>query len=365
MNSANSPVEAPAPGHYAAANSTFRPASPASGHGASLQPLRWPILGGVRFLLALVVAATHLGQKMGFSTLTTQLSSFSAIAAVLGFLIISGYSIAASYDKARVGFYRRRLLRIWPLYILAILFGCAVMWDSGASTGFHGMPPTGRIVANLFFLQGWTAYSILSNAVVWTLSVEVFCYLLTPVLARLSPVLVMTIAGFSAMLYCAYPAMVENPRPYHLLLRGQAAALLMWCWLLGFIAYRSRNHAVAAWVIFGKSGGFGSLIDLATVNPADLGHRWAITIGVVILGIACTEKLRGPRWLAAFGTLLGDASYPLYLFHMPLYFVLPRIMRAPLSSAVILGLTVLLAVALDRFYDHPVKRLFTRSRVAA
>lgn len=313
----------------------------------------------IRFLLALVVAATHLGQKMGFSALTTELSSFSAIAAVLGFLIISGYSIAASHEKAPAGFYRRRLLRLWPLYILAIVAGCAVMFNSGASTGFHGLPPTGRIVANLFFLQGWTSYSILSNAVLWTLSIEVFCYILAPVLARVSPILLVTIAGFSAVIYCAYPLIVENPRPYHLLLRGQATALLMWAWLLGFIAYRSPKHVLASLAVF------GAFIVIATINPANLGTRWIFTIGLVVLGIGFTDKLRGPKWLATMGTLLGDASYPLYLIHMPFYFVLPRLTNMPMSAATLLALTVVLAVLLDRFYDQPVKRFFSRKRVEA
>ena len=319
-----------------------------------MQPLRWPVLGVIRFLLALVVAAYHLGQQMGFTALTTCLSSFSAISAVLGFLVISGYSIAASHAKAPVGFYRRRLLRIWPLYILGIVAGCAVMYDTGASTGLHGMPPTGRILANLFFLQGWTSYSIMYNAVVWTLSIEVFCYLLTPVFARLSQAMLLTIAGFSALLYCAYPLLVEHPRLYHLLLNGQATAFFMWAWLLGFVAFRARNHALAA------LGVFGAFAVIAALNSADLRDRWIFTIGLVLLGIGATGKLRGPKWLASAGSLLGDASYPLYLIHMPFFFLLSRLTSAPASSAAILSATVILAGLLDKLYDQPVKRLFSR-----
>jgi peptidoglycan/LPS O-acetylase OafA/YrhL len=42
-------------------------------------------------------------------------------AAVIGFFLISGYSIAASLQRSSKGFYRRRFLRIYPIYFFAIV----------------------------------------------------------------------------------------------------------------------------------------------------------------------------------------------------------------------------------------------------
>jgi len=225
--------------------------------------------------------------------------------------------------------------------------------NGGESAGIRGTPPVGRVIQNLFFLQGWTTYSIPCNAVVWTLSVEVFCYLLTPLLARLSQVLLLLIAGFSAALFCVYHLRVAPPFYYHLMLHGQSTALLMWCWLLGFIAYRSRNHALAA------LGVLAVFFVAAHFNGNDLGHRWVVTVALAVLGIGFTDKLRGPQWVAATGSFLGDASYPLYLFHMPFYVLFFRLTNASIPSMVILGLVVILAILLDRGFDQPVKRLFS------
>jgi peptidoglycan/LPS O-acetylase OafA/YrhL len=61
----------------------------------------WPLLGGVRFLLALIVVGTHLIFFSPPCEWSHGLLNLSGFAAVLGFLIISGFSIAASYEKSR------------------------------------------------------------------------------------------------------------------------------------------------------------------------------------------------------------------------------------------------------------------------
>ncbi len=78
-------------------------------HPTPVKPVKtamlWPMLGGVRFLLALIVAGDHLALFFPASELSYNLKSLSSLAAVLGFLVISGFSIAASYAKEPQGFY--------------------------------------------------------------------------------------------------------------------------------------------------------------------------------------------------------------------------------------------------------------------
>ena len=84
--------------------------------------MKWPILGAIRFFFALVVAGSHLTWYMETQSSVSVIRHFSGLAAVLGVLVISGYSIAASYEKQRIGFYWRRALRIIPLYVVLLPF---------------------------------------------------------------------------------------------------------------------------------------------------------------------------------------------------------------------------------------------------
>src|ERR1700721_1783490 len=80
----------------------------------------WDVLSLLRFLLAFVVAVGHLDPFAALGPLRAveNLGSFEAI---LGFLLISGYSIGHSIQKKPVGFTRRRMLRIYPVYLAAVV----------------------------------------------------------------------------------------------------------------------------------------------------------------------------------------------------------------------------------------------------
>ena len=43
-------------------------------------------------------------------------------AAVLGFLFISGYSMAASFEREPGGFYERRVWRIYPVFLATFAY---------------------------------------------------------------------------------------------------------------------------------------------------------------------------------------------------------------------------------------------------
>lgn len=318
-----------------------------------MSSLLWPILGAARFFLALIVAGTHLMWFVPHSPLATGLNRLSAIVAVFGFLMISGFSIAASYAKQPKGYYGRRVLRIIPLYLLAIAAGVVCTMPFGgqimvADGGIFRPPALGMVLQNLFFLQGFTTSSILTNGVIWSLSVEVLFYLLTPLLARLSQTSLLLIAGASLALFigASWYALPDYPA----MQGGLAVVLLGWCWLAGFIAFRHGNYLEASWAILIIS------MSALSIYTLTLSLNWPVTLAVVAAAIGLGNRLHGPRRLGAVLTLLGDASYPLYLFHLPLFFVLAGL-QLPLPAIGYLAAALLLAIALDQLYDRPLKRL--------
>jgi peptidoglycan/LPS O-acetylase OafA/YrhL len=85
--------------------------------------MQWKVLAGLRFFLAWIVVCYHLKNFIpdyGKDFLCT-FGKLNGLTAVLGFLLISGYSIAHSLTKNPEGFYNRRFLRIYPLYFCAVI----------------------------------------------------------------------------------------------------------------------------------------------------------------------------------------------------------------------------------------------------
>jgi hypothetical protein len=97
---------------------------------------KWSILAGVRFLLASIVAFNHLAEYVSLGHFRF-IPMFGAFEAILGFLLISGYSIASSYVQQPRGFLYRRAKRIYPVYLVAIAATIVVTLTVG-----HGELPT-------------------------------------------------------------------------------------------------------------------------------------------------------------------------------------------------------------------------------
>ncbi len=120
-------------------------------------------------------------------------------AAVQGFFILSGYLVFGSYDRLRepLTFYRRRLLRIYPGYLAAVLLfsGLAIVQAllAGERVEWGQLPRFA--VANLTalnFLQpqigGVFASNPLNviNGALWSIKVELMFYALVPILFYLA-----------------------------------------------------------------------------------------------------------------------------------------------------------------------------------
>jgi peptidoglycan/LPS O-acetylase OafA/YrhL len=312
--------------------------------------MRWPVLGGLRFFLALVVAGAHLTLYAAPNSRLLGLQYFSGLAAVLGFLVISGYSIAASYAKQSHGFYARRGLRILPLYA-AMLTLIALLPEINKA---FGPPDRGQLLGNLFLLQGFFVQPIPANAVVWTLSVEAFFYLATPLIARLSQRALMTTICMSAAA-CGLARFLNLPF-YAGLLFGSNVLLLGWAWILGFWAYRNASNSHT--LLVAQSIG---ICTMALINSSFLMFLWPVTWTITIVGIGYGHRAPYNKRVAQCLSLLGDASYPLYLFHLPV-FSLIKVFKLSTSANVYLIIVVVISTLLDRAFDRPFKGLVNALR---
>ena len=283
------------------------------------QRRHWAVLSGVRFLLALCVLTWH---SEDFATLPRLLHPLQWIgpgAAVSGFFLISGYSIAASLerDQNTLAFYSRRLDRLYPACLTGLVLSVVFFALNGPvvhNLRFYEELPPGHagawlIVGNALFLQGILCHAIPADKMFWTLGIEATYYVFAPLFLRIRLGALLGLVAFSALAfllrsYAGANNLIEN-------LGGISAICLLWLWLAGFLV---RRFPASSWTKL-----------IALVMPAAL-FPWydgdvpllasATLVIVAFLLIDALPLVLKPR-AGIILNWLGDLSYPLYAIHYP------------------------------------------------
>jgi peptidoglycan/LPS O-acetylase OafA/YrhL len=326
----------------------------------------WAALAVVRIVLASVVLASHADIMFAAPAWIRWLGDFGATTAVFGFFVVSGYCIAHSIDRRPQGFYRRRLERIYPVFLASFLIALIpyAIWGWNLRVRIPLGPdaweylPDGGLwdaTGTLFFLNGFLSQTLGSIGTAWSLSLEVFFYALAPFLMRLpSSILIFFILGSIAWrlhpaLYFGegFPCAVKH---IGYLTHGAGIPVTAWAWLLGFVYYRHRHNAWAKLV----------LLLLGLVPVACTGGAFhALTYALVASVLIAPPKL--PEKLVPCATWLGDLSYPLYLVQAPVLVMLAANDRRP-SCWYFLAFTILGSVLVLHLVDYPAQRFFRRQR---
>ncbi len=310
----------------------------------------WGLLGASRFALAWIVLSGHM---LWFATPAWAkfFDDLSGKAAVIGFLLVSGFSIASSLERNESGFYRRRLLRIYPLYFFAILFAWWLEWV------FHGVMllpgrelhalGTTTAIGNLLLLQTFVVKPIQFDGPVWSLSIEMLFYLLAPWFARLDRRFLLGLIAISALSFAA-PKHTDWGIAYLVFSKFNALSYL-WCWLLGFLLWRNRSRLVLATVTLGIP-----LVLFAEATP----ERFAVVTYILSAALLLTaHKITVPNRITAIGNYLGDLSYPFYLFHLPSFILAYGLFGFMAPQSLVL---VASAISITSFYvvDRWLKRSY-------
>ncbi len=248
----------------------------------------WPALALVRGVLAAIVAVAHVGIFLGDISPLILWCSHLSFAAVVGFLVISGYSIGASPQRDAAGFYSRRLRRLVPWYSVALIAGIFVRPDVPLTTA----------LANVFFLQGILAPPLPGNVALWSLGVEMLCYIVAPVLFRK---VFWPIAAACVSIGCLAYLPAAGYYTFWLAAQGGVAWLgLAWAFCGGLLLQRKSQAALPL---------LGAGICVVGIY---YGAAGALLTALVLL--VCARPFYVPRWSLA----IGDWSYVLYVMHLPL-----------------------------------------------
>ncbi len=337
------------------------------------------MLGSVRFVLALLVVATHVGVWI-----------WPGMYAVFGFYVISGYLMCLvlnqRYGFSVVGFRAyciNRILRIYPPYWVAGLLSFVVLTAIGqeAVTEFWKPWELPRSwdawLDNILIVtlpSGGNAGESLLIPPAWALRVELFYYLLLGLglgrSRRIAILWFVIAAGYHV--YLADTDWYGWRERYYTI----AAAALPFG--IGALIYHSKERfpawaresrvlpaaVLVLWVV--------NLVAVPTALGSVLGvGRFYLNLALVAVFVAsmCLRKPSDPR-RRRLDARLGDLSYPVYLIHMQLGFALLTLGIVPrfeglelLRVLAALPAILLLAWVMLRLIDDPVERLRDRVKL--
>lgn len=324
---------------------------------------QWSLLAGLRFVLALIVAIGHLHLFMPKLGIMTPFADLGSIEPVLGFLLVSGYSIGCSYYKNPDGFFGRRLRRIYPIYLGAIILTLIVHVVIRQET----FPKVSTLILNGLFLNQVFTYSYVRPA--WSLSLEFWLYCLVPFFFRSSSGFLRFAAWFSFASFVVYSwsrSLFHLPYFFDVDYGGNLL-LLSFIWICGLRLADPRSDKQ---VVLREIGIMLSL-QITTILMIEMASRARHhdLIGffrqshteVAMHAISLLLTFAVFAWLvwhqgggsqrSTTLRFLGDISYPLYLVHFPVYSALVwwGMSNPFLYLCGALGVSTLFYLLLDRY----------------
>lgn len=318
-------------------------------------PKHQPELDGFRGLAVLFVLLAH-SSHAGYDPLGIDFDHFGSVGVYL-FFVLSAYLInrqmldALAAQTATPRFWLRyalrRLLRIYPMYLLALIASYA-LYLQGFGGPIHSLPD---IAAHLSLAKG--------NGVFWTIPVEVAYYLISPLLVvalwplyRARPWLAMLALLVAACaLWYLRTLRVEMPLFLRfapvlafgtLLAMAQRRLPLPGGLGLALMALVLTTVPSAARALYGASIFHGYTYTLA------YGLAWALILYQALYHEIALSALG--RWKPL--RILGTLSFSIYLLHLPVLSLcealLPAAWIMPGFAAGTLGLSLLTYTFVER-----------------
>ena len=347
-----------------------------------------PILTTLRFFAAAEVVAFHIAiATPGWTGPRTFLEGLisGGYAAVTFFFVLSGFILTYVHsgpgerdgcDVPAATFWRMRFARIAPAYYLALLIALPalvslVLRMPNESLGLD-------LLLEFLLLQAWyPSAKLVWNLPAWSVSVECLFYALFPVLApamaRLSRPMALVVAYGLVIAatacraeFLAWPGTLAG-RP-DLQFQAYFPLLLLPQFIFGMVLGRlfafgpSRPATVHAAML-----GIGTAALVIAFGFGDTLPWWVrsdmvlvVMFGLVIFGGAGATSIV-PMLARPTPVLLGEASYAIYILHVPLIFWWAGLrslgLPAWLSVSVYVAMVLVVSLFVYRRVEVPLRRL--------
>lgn len=282
------------------------------------------------------------------------------------FFVISGFVIAFSAEGRSAGeFLTARVSRIYPAFLFCMTLTVAACWTIGAP-GFH--VPLRQYLANLV-VAAPAFHEPYVDDVYWTMILEITFYAWMYVLMRVGQVhrRINLVVSVWLVLSLVNELLIQSHVLRKVLLTDQsgffAAGLML------YELYAGRRGA-ATQALLGLAAGCAMLQGIlnARLMSAEFGLTFdgatvaAICLAIIIL-VSLGASIRDLPLPVPVTVALGGLTYPFYLVHLKIgYVVLMRLDALHSAGAVLAVLLAIAALSLViwRAVDRPGQRLFRR-----
>lgn len=327
-------------------------------------PYKWEYLSITRFLLAFIVLISHLEKFVTLGNLHF-ISDMGAFEAILGFLLISGFSIGKSIQKDRKNYYWRRVERIYPVYIVSIIITCFV-YSQTINISWAVI-----LLVNIIFLNQLVIETSFVGPA-WSLALEVWLYILAPLFLRLNYKTLLYLIGISLCCHTFYT--IGRSLYDWKFYAGTNYGINLFClsstWIVGFGLAIHKERLL----LFARTVAIIFIWNVTITSGLQLLYRIkhnefevfintdllplvlkAICLCIVYCVVVYNSKLPKVSLLTKnIFNFLGNISYPLYLIHHP---VLDELKKNGIRNAPIMIASALIASSLVYFiFDFYSKR---------
>jgi peptidoglycan/LPS O-acetylase OafA/YrhL len=341
---------------------------------------QYQTLDGLRGVAALSVVVLHTPHFFGRGHLPYSFLSVDL------FFVLSGFVLAAAYEKRLIAgmtagsFFRIRLIRLFPLYLLGTLLGIPVALmamkygGSGISVAWSLRLFMTSLPLSILMLPtpvGTDGFLYPFNPVLWTIFFEIVVNVLYALLAKLlmdtKKLLALVALSATALVVCVLETdTLDGGTIWFTFMVGLSR--MMFSFFCGVLICRFRQSRKIRSSVFALALLALLLIILGTPHTNLSGLATILFLFPVMVLMASSVE-PGKALQRAFG-LLGVTSYAVYAVHKPLYQILLGFLIIvspvrPESMAPWIGIAYLCLVFagciwVDRFYDTPVRQFLSR-----
>ena len=307
--------------------------------------------GSIRFVLAILVALSHLGITFyGYNMGVAAVVIFYILAGMVSYKLIHNY-----YPNQPLLYYKDRLLRILPLYFLVLILSYCI-YLAGAKSYFISEEPNFiAFVSNIFIIPlSYFMYSHIDKFTlvppVWSLGVELQFYILAPfILTRRKFLLFFLLLSLLVYILAAVGVLHTDYFGYRLLL-----GVLFIFLLGGLIHSQNRILLVSVYLLLVLTAVYISIIGYKA--PYNYETIFALLVGLPLLKYSLNKKLR-PISLIVIDKYLGRLSYAVFLLHFPVLWLVNLSVYFHQNLYIILFLTLILSMLALYLESYITKRL--------
>lgn len=335
----------------------------------------FPGLNGIRAIAAFIVLVFHIdltSETFGIKELGFHKTNMAGYGVVL-FFVLSGYLITSlllkeknKYNAISISsFYTRRVLRIWPLYYLALLIGILLVLfkvENNAASLFHSIFLYIFFVPNVAFVL---KIAIAAIAPLWSVGVEEQFYAIWPWIIKKSKrvfngLIMVIIIYFIIKVIARFSG---SPFFYNLIsissidcmaIGGIGAYLVMG--KSKIIKYSYNNYIQAAsWMILIFSC-FYKPIHILSIIDQEIN---AVVYLILIINVSSNPKPLISLENKLFD-YLGKISYGIYVYHFIIIIILSNVLKGHVAQSLsgyiflyifVIGCTLIIASLSYKYYE--------------